>query len=125
MYKKVVYRQLHGIRDEEMLEKLEMFVKEAYGKKYSLNARKLLTRKSMAVKGSDSLIEKNRTFFCSELVAKAYKCMGLLDKDKSSSTYFPNSFSSEKKLALLKGLSLGPELVVYEVGDEEAPEGTK
>ncbi|CAD8091855.1 unnamed protein product [Paramecium sonneborni] len=56
--------------------------------------------------------EKKRTFFCSELVAKAYKEMGLLDPVKSCTQYYPKDFTSEKKLQLLDGATLDAELLV-------------
>ena len=113
LYSKVVYRKLYVERDNEMLDGLEKFVNEAYGKKYALNATKLLSKKSIPVTGGATIAE-DRTFFCSELVAKAYKCMGILPDDKASSNYYPNWFSSEKKLPLLKDAVLGPELIVYD-----------
>ena len=42
------------------------------------------------------LINKDRTFFCSELVAKACKVLGILEDDgTSSSQFFPKAFSSK------------------------------
>lgn len=43
----------------------------------------------------DQKIRNDRTFFCSELVATAYKRCGILDKDIAASQYWPGEFSSE------------------------------
>jgi palmitoyltransferase len=37
--------------------------------------------------------EQERGYFCSELVAKAYKNVGLLDEKKSSCRYWPVDFA--------------------------------
>ena len=58
-------------------------------------------------------IDEDRTFFCSELVAKGYKILGLLDpnEEKPSNYYYPSSFSSKSNfLKLVKGVQLGQEL---------------
>ena len=53
--------------------------------------------------------EKN--FFCSELVASAYKKLGLLPKNISSGSYLPWHFTDRGKLKLVKG-ALWPEQVL-------------
>ena len=111
LYGKVVYRRLSAERGEETLCTLERFITEAYGKKFSLSPFKLMKRKSKAVM-SGAFIESNRTFFCSELIAKTYKIMGLLEDTKASTTYFPNAFSQEKKLVMLNDAKLGPEITI-------------
>ena len=51
--------------------------------------------------------------FCSELVAEAYKCLGLLPQEIPSNEYTPADFSSSKeRLKLLSGYSLGEEIPV-------------
>ncbi len=55
------------------------------------------------------------SLFCSELVAEAYQRMGLLAEvpdGEPSNEYTPIDFSEKKKLPLLKGATLGPEIVV-------------
>jgi hypothetical protein len=39
--------------------------------------------------------EEVRGFFCSELIAKAYKSIGILDSKKSSGRYWPVDFSEK------------------------------
>ena len=42
------------------------------------------------------LISDDRTFFCSELVAKAFKVLGVIENDEiSCSKFFPSHFSSK------------------------------
>ena len=57
-----------------MLEKLDKFIKETKGGKYSLSAKKLLFNRDSKSGSSD--------YFCSELVAAAYIAMGLLPDSK-------------------------------------------
>lgn len=69
---------------------MEKFVKIVIGKKYKVSAKKLLKRKSIA---KNEEVEKenyqNKTFFCSELVASAYKILSLLPKEIAAAQYWP------------------------------------
>lgn len=49
--------------------------------------------------------------FCSELVAEAYQCLGLLDNRTASNEYTPKDFSQASGLTLLKG-KLGNEITL-------------
>jgi len=62
---------------------------------------------------------KNRTFFCSELVAKCYKVMGIMDNDQVSSKYLPKHFSKkhENKLRLLNDVKFGDETLICKTSD--------
>ena len=61
----------------------------------------------------DPLISlQERGFFCSELVACAYKFMNLLPKKKASSKYWPGTFSKEKKLPLIGKNKLGEQYMI-------------
>ena len=64
-------------------------------------------------------IDEDRTFFCSELVAKAYKVLGIIpDDDVACSRYFPASFSSSSTaLKFNPGLSLEGELSIVVGGN--------
>ena len=45
---------------------------------------------------SQVLFDEGRTFFCSELVAKAFKVMKVIENDKTSCTrFYPKHFSKE------------------------------
>jgi len=66
-------------------------------------------------------MDEDRTFFCSELVAKMYKVLGILDSEEPSSSFFPGNFSAKKKLPLKPGSQLGPEYFIKpnELTEEE------
>lgn len=62
-----------------------------------------------------STIAEDRDFFCSELVAKGFKIIGVILDDQTSSTQFmPGSFADEgcHVLKLTPGTSLGADQVV-------------
>lgn len=61
---------------------LESFIRTVIGKKYRLNPTKIFRRKYE--KDSDN-IKHDKSYFCSELVASAYKRLGLLPKDIAAS----------------------------------------
>lgn len=71
----------------------------------------------VSMRSGDTVDDK--TFFCSELVAKAYKEAGLLREDVASCAYFPSCFEEQSNLSLF-GAELGPEILV--VFDEEEVE---
>lgn len=114
LYDKIVYRNLRIQRDKEFMSKLQEFVENNIGKKYSLTVNKLFKFKSTILgveqeqKKSQEKEKKEgkaeeRTFFCSELVAAAYKHLGLLPQNISTTQYWPGSFAHKKPLQLLHG----------------------
>ena len=56
------------------------------GHEYDIGAIKLLKQWS-------SQDKSKRSYFCSELVAKAYKKIGLIEKEKASARYWPIDFT--------------------------------
>ena len=75
MYSKIVWRKLYAERDDEFCEILQTFIEAVADRKYKISLGKLLTRNSIMPRKSqfmngNAFIEKNRTFFCSELIAK-------------------------------------------------------
>lgn len=73
----------------------------------------------MEYKGADSeeakvkLVEDGRAFFCSELVVKAFKCVGLVQSDQACSNFLPGDLSSTaNKLPLIDGATLGKEQLI-------------
>ena len=58
--------------------------------KYSISTDKLLKKQTIRSKvqgtNSDKLVDEHRTFFCSELVAKAFKVLGIIEDDDTSCT---------------------------------------
>jgi hypothetical protein len=135
----VVHRHLVGERSDAMIDKLEIFLKEAVGRQYGIAPSKLFKRKSIKMSNCDIasndypqeeevkasferlFVEEDRTFFCSELIAKAFKVLGIIeDDDKACSQFFPGSFSSKSSsLKFANGMYLEPELnIVVEVPPE-------
>ena len=77
------------------MDKLDLFIKEAMGKKYKFELGALSKRKSMKPNEIDKMIEDDRTFFCSELVAKLWKECGIMKySEDASSNYLPGHFGS-------------------------------
>jgi hypothetical protein len=96
LYDKVMLRRLEVNRDDQFLKTMQQFVSQNLGKQYSCAPQKLLKAKSTIVdlKKQDEQEhkqKKERTYFCSELVAAAYKQLGLLPKEKSASQYWPGT----------------------------------
>ena len=88
-----------------MVDNLEKFLSQAVGHKYGINVDKLSRNQTIRIKdmgvdenGEQRLIAQDRTFFCSELVAKAFKILGILEDDeKSSAKFFPGDFSQKRQ----------------------------
>lgn len=93
-FNKVGFRKLNYELEDRALEDFDVFRKKSCGKKYALNFSKLITTKSEAVSQSlQAHISDDRKFFCSELVAKSFKVLGLMkDLSKSSTRYYPGCF---------------------------------
>ena len=95
-YEKVVFRHIDFDRGDKMVDNLEKFLSEAVGLKYGLGGNKLMKKKTTVNKNSDTLIDQDRTFFCSELVAKAFKLLGVIQDDETSCTqFYPHHFSAK------------------------------
>lgn len=63
----------------------------------------------------DEKIKEDKTFFCSELIATAFKRCGLMENKKAASRYWPGDFSNEdrnKSIKLINGASFGEELTI-------------
>jgi hypothetical protein len=52
------------------------------------------------------------SLFCSELVAEAYQCLGLISNKIPSNEFTPKDFTEEKDMKLALGASLGKEILV-------------
>lgn len=52
--------------------------------------------------------------FCSELVAEAYQCLGLLSEKKPANEFTPADFSERRMQDLKKGFYLGKEIILKE-----------
>ena len=86
-YQQVVLRHLEIPRNDEMAARLEIFLQESVGNRYGMSTTKLLFNHRPSIKPKHgAFIDQDRTFFCSELVAKAYKVLGVMvDDDRPSS----------------------------------------
>lgn len=106
-------RPLHVERTEAMRTALIDFVREVHGRPYERNKLEMLRAEYDGPLGANRE-EDLTSFFCSELVAEAYRRMGLLPDDPPANEYTPRDFSSERKtpLPLLLGATLGPEVLV-------------
>ncbi len=112
-YEHVVFRHLDVERDDNLIDKLEIFLKESIGNKYGISSSKILFTKRESIKPKKgAYIDEDRTFFCSELVAKAYKVLEIMGDDKPSSAFYPGSFSAKGDVKLLPHASLGPEHII-------------
>lgn len=115
-YEQVVLRRLEIPRTEEMIARLEVFLKEAVGNRYGMSTGKLLFHRPSIKPKRGAFIDEDRTFFCSELVAKAYKILGVMvDDDRPCAQFYPSHFSSKNSsiLHLTHNASLGRELNVF------------
>ena len=93
-------------------------IKETLGCRYELNAMKLMKKKSFYGEGwafdgiKEEKHDEKKGYFCSELVASAFKSIGLLDSRLSSCQYWPGTFSSEKKIKLNHGYRFSNEVTI-------------
>jgi len=93
-YQELALRHINFDRGDQMLDSLDSFLREVIGLKYVISASKLTKYKS------------------SELMAKAFKCLGVIeDDDKSCDEYDPDNFSSrgDDVLKLTEGTIVEPE----------------
>ena len=118
-FDKIVTRKLIYEMTPQRLNDLDQFRRNCVGNSYGLSIKKLLKshRSEQQLGSRQSNIEKTRTFFCSELIAKAFKVLGVMkDPDaKSCTSYFPGSFAPEAfggciDSELSDDVSLGPAL---------------
>lgn len=102
-----------------------LFKQENIGKKYDISWDKLWKQTSVLQQplrqpatetqsAEQSIYPKQNyeSFFCSELLAAAYKACGLISVDKSCSQFWPVTFSDKERIDFLKGAKLEPELVI-------------
>ena len=88
-YQKLALRHLDFKRTDEQMEILNQFMDEAIGREYKINLKQLIKpRETMSAFGQGGrpdpsendglLLDPNRKLFCSELVAKVFKCIGIM-----------------------------------------------
>lgn len=79
------------------------------GKKYSINVSKLLRRNSI---NDAKDIQEDKSYFCSELVASAYKAMDILPQEIAASTYWPVHFAADGGLMMVGEAYFDDELLI-------------
>ena len=95
LYEAIALRSLSFERNDENLLKLDKFVHKVKGKNYGLGPAKLFGRGSFRAPGDE------KDFFCSELVASAYKALGIINEKIPSRNFMPGSFVDDKVLGLI------------------------
>jgi len=98
-YEKCAYRRLKVARTQQFISTFDEFLEEVWEMSYGVDLSKLAAR--MTMRGSFAIkkgnkkkyVDENRTFFCSELVAKAYKVLNVFQTQRSAATFFPNNFA--------------------------------
>mmetsp|Transcript_8213 Transcript_8213/g.20163 ORF Transcript_8213/g.20163 Transcript_8213/m.20163 type:complete len:640 (+) Transcript_8213:15-1934(+) len=111
-YSSVALRRLVGPRRRVDIEKrLEGFTKKVVGKKYQVKAMKILSSWMGSTSATVNELDK-KAYCCSEIVAAAYKELGILRPDVDAVAYVPGDFASEKTLFLLEGFRLENEIQV-------------
>jgi hypothetical protein len=104
VYDKVALRRLSPPLTASQTAALDKFVQDEIGKQYKLNFRKLSRQ-------TEKEYTEYSGYFCSELVAAAYKAIGLLHTPKPASKFWPGSFAAVRNLKL-QGNQLGNEQIV-------------
>ncbi|WP_207063995.1 YiiX/YebB-like N1pC/P60 family cysteine hydrolase [Motiliproteus sp. SC1-56] len=107
----VSIRHLQGyVVDEKNYEKLMALRASLRNKPYEKNEIELIKSAYDGPWGHNE--EDLSSLFCSELVAEAYQCLGLISSKLSSNEFTPKDFTEEKKLELAQGASLSKEIAV-------------
>ena len=97
VYERLAFRKLRGYpRTLDTMQRLEIFIKEVIGKKYKLSASKIFNTK----RSSSNNEGEEQSFFCSELIASAYKSLDLLPSEIAASQYWPGTFAEKSGLQL-------------------------
>ena len=100
-------------------------MREVQGKDFKFTISKLARKRpevEIDEESKQEFIEEDRTFFCSELVAKAFQVLGILQDDgKSATRYHPHSFSAKGQsfLKLAPGITIGEEQQCLIAPDDE------
>ena len=119
-YERIAVRRLTGVDDEkrkQMYKDLLKFRTEVQGRPYETSdlelARSALNFQEEYLSFLHNTHEDLSSLFCSELVAEAYKRMGILNTDKLSNDFTPDDFSSarDSKLTFNFG-KLEPEIYI-------------
>eukprot|EP00466_Bigelowiella_natans_P005404 jgi/Bigna1/75714/fgenesh1_pg.36_\ len=114
-YEHIALRRLVGPRERlDVEKKLDRFSRSISGRRYQIKAWKMFHAwygSTNSAQSAQKEMEKD-TFCCSEVIAAAYKELGLLRPDIDSVAYVPGTFGSEKSVFLLEGFRLEGEMEV-------------
>jgi hypothetical protein len=103
-YQRIVFRHLETNRDEEMILRLQDFICKVKGMQYLINPISLIQRRDPT--GPD------QGFFCSQLVASAYKAIDVMHPAVASVSVLPGHFSYEADLQMIGSSFLGEEQLI-------------
>ena len=104
----ISYRKLKINRTERFYSLVEEFVNINIGKTYDFSLSKMLKRVSVQEEQEGNIKrEEKNSFFCSELVAALYKYLGILERTKSSTQYWPGSFEEDEDLHFVSTTEFG------------------
>lgn len=99
-FNSIFVRHLHCERDEFFLSTMENFIKTTVGNGYNISLKNLFFRRRSFDRNSQGQngapTNEEREFFCSELIAKAYKEVGILNTEVASWKFMPVDFSKQK-----------------------------
>ena len=95
-----MYRRLEVDRSAFLLNDLEKFINSTKGKSFGFSAKKVILKNNKKA-GTEN------DYFCSELIASAYKAIGILSYDSVPSSIWPVDFEKDNGLKLINA-SLGP-----------------
>mmetsp|Transcript_12777 Transcript_12777/g.23788 ORF Transcript_12777/g.23788 Transcript_12777/m.23788 type:complete len:353 (+) Transcript_12777:419-1477(+) len=104
LYQMIVYRHLETERNEEMVQKLEDFICRVKGMQYLLNPFGIIKQRDPT--------GPSQGYFCSQLVASAYKEIGVLHSSVVSVSVLPGHFSYENDLQMIDRSFLGEEQLI-------------
>ena len=102
----VWYRSLEAYISREKKKELKSFINKVINKKFRFSIKEFL------FKTKDANLDEQKGFFCSELVASAYKILGVLPQDPASNKYWPGDFSSEHNIILIPPARMQKELLI-------------
>jgi hypothetical protein len=106
LYTQISYRRLSAERNEPILQQLQDFIDRVHGRRYKLSIGKLCGSKRPLPATNEN------DYFCSELTGVCLQVMGYLSNDIVTSRLLPGDFSVKRKLPLINGAELGPELLI-------------
>eukprot|EP01116_Phalansterium_solitarium_P000834 TRINITY_DN10692_c0_g1_i1.p1 TRINITY_DN10692_c0_g1~~TRINITY_DN10692_c0_g1_i1.p1 ORF type:complete len:440 (+),score=94.96 TRINITY_DN10692_c0_g1_i1:154-1320(+) len=113
---KIGFRRLLAVRTKEMLDGLHDFHLEVLGRPYKALANVLEMIRAFS---SSNQTENLETIFCSELLAAAFKRMGLLSPELCANNFLPRDFETDR-VPLLMG-KFGPLKVFDRQGERPIP----